>query len=232
MRSGLLLLLVGSGCATSQVFVPATEAAELQRSLAGEERQLRLAFHSTAFFGDSTKKLLTPVAPEQVRVLTNPNGTWVNPGPSERIFAPGTTVRITRIEFPTPYTMSERVLFTPRTLAWVYLDVAGTPKRSAPWVLVLRPGLKDQNEVRSELDRYLSREDVRPALEALSETARAGVLEKRVVVDMPAQAVEMAWGYPDQKRLEFDGSVRVETWTWPDGKRGVVLRDGKVTEVR
>jgi hypothetical protein len=227
-----LLALALAGCATSQVFVPAEQAAALQRTLVGEERALRLAFHVTPFFGDATKRLLSPVAPEQLRLLTNPDGTPVNPGRSERVLAPGTTVRITKVEFPSAYVMSERVLFTPRSLAWVYLDVAGTPRQSPPFILVLRPGLSDEAEVRSELERYLSRESPAALLEALPESVRAAVLEKRAVIDMPAEALEMAWGYPERKKLELDGTTKVETWFYADGARRAVLRDGKVTELK
>ncbi|MBE2252420.1 MAG: hypothetical protein IAE78_23005 [Myxococcus sp.] len=233
MRSALLgVLLSLSGCATSQVFVPPEQAAALQRSLAGEERYLRIAFFGTPFFGDSTKKLLSPVSPDQVRALNNPDGTPVSPGPVERVFAPGTAARVLKVEFPTAYAMSERVLYTPRTLAWVYLDVAGTPKQSPPYILLLRPGLKDEHEVLSEVERYLSKEPVKPLLDGFTETVRAAVLEKKAIVDMPAEALEMAWGYPEQKRFELEGTVKKETWLYAEGRRQAVLRDGKVAELK
>jgi hypothetical protein len=228
----LLSAVVLTGCATSQVFVPAEQAATLQRTLAGEERFLRIAFHVTPFFGDSTKKLLSPVAPDQVRLLTNPDGSAISPGPSERVLAPGTPVRILKVEFPTAYVMSERVLFTPRSLAWVYLDIAGTPKQSPPFILVLRPGLKDDNEVKTELDRALSRESPSALLESFTDAVRAAVLEKRALVDMPADALEMAWGYPERKKFELDGPTKVETWFYADGRKSAVLRDGKVSELK
>lgn len=224
---GAVLLL--SACATSQVFVPPDQASALQRSYTGEERFMRIAFHSTPFFGDSTKKLLSPVSPDQLRLLNNPDGSAVSPGPSERVFPPGTPVRILKIEFPTAYAMSERVLYTPRTLAWVYLDVAGAAKQSPPSVLVLRPGLKDENEVKTEVDRYLSKDDPKPMLEGFSEAVRAAIAEKKAIVDMPADALEMAWGYPERKKLELDGNVKQETWSYADGKKVAVLRDGRVT---
>jgi hypothetical protein len=230
--AGLLAGVLLAGCATSQVFVPPDQAAGLQRSYAGEERFLKLAFHGTPFFGDSTKKLLSPVSPDQLRLLTNPDGSPVNPGPSERVFPPGTPVRIVKLEFPTTWAMSERVLYTPRSLAWVYLDVANTPKQSPPYVLVLRPGLKDENEVRSEIDRYLAKEDPKAVLEGFSDAVRAAVLEKKAVPDMPAEALEMAWGYPERKKYELEGSAKKETWFYADGRKQVVLLDGKVAELK
>lgn len=233
MKSALLALVVAvSGCATSQVFVPPAQAAAIQRSLAGEERFLRIAFYGTPFFGDSTKKLLSPVSPDQVRMINNPDGSPVSPGPVERIFAPGTAVRVLKVEFPTAYAMSERVLYTPRTLAWVFLDVAGTAKQSPPYVLVLRPGLKDEDEVKSEVDRYLSKDNIKPMLDGFSESVRAAVLEKKAVVEMPADALEMAWGYPDRKTFELEGAIKKETWLYADGRKKAVLRDGKVAELK
>ncbi len=228
----LALLVAVSGCATSQVFVPPDQAAALQRSVAGETRFMRVSFFGTPFYGDSTKRLLAPTSPDQLRQLFNPDGSAVSPGPKERTFPAGTAVRLVKLEFPTAYAMSERVLYTPRTLAWVYLDVSSLPKQSPPYVLVLRPGLKDENEVRTELDRYLSKEDPKAIIDAFSETVRAAVAEKRAIVEMPAEALEMAWGYPDRKKLELEGTSKKETWFYPDGKRQAVLVDGKVTELK
>jgi hypothetical protein len=232
MKQLVCALAMCTSCATSQVFIGATEAATLQRALAGEERFLKIAFFSTPFFGDATKKLLSPVAPEQLRLLSNADGTPMNPGRTERVFGPGTVVRILKVEFPTAYVMSERVLYTPRSLAWVYLDIAGTPKGSPASILVLRPGLADENEVRTEIDRYLSKEDVTATMGTFSEPVRAAILEKRALVDMTSTALEMAWGYPETKKVELDGSVKQETWTWPDRTRVAVLRDGRVSELR
>jgi len=230
--SRVLVALLACGCATSQVFVPPEHAARLQRSLAGEERFLAVAFFSTPFFADTTRRLLTPFSPDQVRLLDTPDGSPVNPGPVERTFAPGTRVRILKVEFPTAFVMTGRVLLTPRTLAWVYLDVAGTPKQGPPFVLVLRPGLKTEDEVRSHLDLLLSTADVTPTFEAFSEPVRAAVLAKQAIVEMPAQALVMAWGLPAVKKLELEGTTQKETWTWPDGKRAAVLINGQVTELR
>lgn len=220
-----------AGCAAPQVFVPAEQAAKLERTLVGEDRFLRVSMHATPFFGDATKKLLSPVPPELVRLLDDTSHAPVNPGPVEHTFAAGTPVRIRKVEFPSSFVMAERVLYTPRTLAWVYTDVAGTPKGSPPHVLVLRPGLKTEAEVMAELERYLSREDPSKLLEGLSDGVREAVKQKNAVVDMPASALEMAWGYPDSRRIELVGEQKKETWSWA-GKRTATLLDGRVTELK
>ena len=53
-----------------------------------------------------------------------------------------------------------------------------------------------------------------------------------VVGNNIAEALEMAWGYPETKRTTFDGERKQETWTWPGGKRIALLIDGRVTELR
>lgn len=230
--SASLLALALSGCAAAQINVPPDQSARLERSLLGTDRYLRVSCYATPFFGDATKKLLTAVAPEQVRLLENPNGTPVSPGAVEAVFPAGTPVRITRVEFPSAFVMQERVLYTPRTLAWIFLDVAGTPKNAPPAILVLRPGIKDEREFNVEVDRFLSTQDLKPRLESFSESAREGIRTKTAVVDMPAEALEMAWGYPERKKIELDGDKRKETWLWADGARTAKLVDGRVTELR
>lgn len=229
---GLLLGVLCTGCVTAQVAIPPAQVADLQRSLAGQQRFLRVSMHQTPFFGDATRRLVTPVPPELVRLLDDTSGKPINPGPIERTFPAGTAVRIVQVEFPTNRVMAERVLYTPRTLVWVYLDVAGTPKQAPPAVLVLRPGLTTEAEFHAELERHLSRDDPTPRLEAFSEAVREAIRTKAALVDMPAEALEMAWGFPESKRIEFVEQQKKETWRWADGARTAVLVDGRVTELR
>ena len=107
-----------------------------------------------------------------------------------------------------------------------------SPKNAPPYVLVLRPGIKDETEFMSEVERYLGKEDPAPRLAAFTDPVREAVLTKRAILDMPADALEMAWGYPESKKLSFEGEKKLETWTWPGGQRVAVLADGRVTELR
>jgi hypothetical protein len=127
-----------SACATAQISASPDAITEVRRTYEGSERWLRNSSFVTPFFGDSTKKFLSPQALSDVDLVNNPDGSAISPGKSEGIIAAGTVVRIKRLEYPTAYVMAERVLYTPRTLVWVYLEVAGTPKNSPPYVLVLR----------------------------------------------------------------------------------------------
>jgi hypothetical protein len=231
MKHAAVLALVTAACTTTQVFIPESDRPALQRQLVGEDRFLKVSCYSTPFFGDATKKLLTPVEPGQVRLLDNPDGSPIEPGATELTFPAGTLVRIKQVEFPSAFTMAERVLVTPRTLVWLYLDLAGTPKGSPPFILVLRPGLNDATQLQSEVERFLTRENPAPRLAAFSDSVREAVLSKKAVLDMPAEALEMAWGYPESKRVTYDGERKQETWTWPGGKRFALLVDGRVTEL-
>lgn len=224
------LLLMLCACATSQVIVPPEQRAALKRGLEGQDRYLKLSFYATPFFGDATKRLLTPVPPEQVRMLEQPDGTPIVPGPIETVFPAGTVVRIKQLEFPTALSQTERVLMTPRTQPWLYLDVAGTAKDAPPYLLVLRPQIKDDRELEAEVDRWLAREDPKVRLSGFSDVIQNAIAGKKVVLDMPAEALEMAWGYPDRRVYSLEGEKKKETWIWP-GEKQVVLLDGRVAEV-
>ncbi len=225
-----VLLSILAGCATNQAIVPPEQRATLKRNLEGQDRYLKLSFYATPFFGDATKRLLTPVPPDQVRLLEQPDGTPINPGTVEATFPAGTEVRIRALEFPTALAQTERVLMTPRTQPWVIVDVAGTPKDAPPYVLVLRPQIKDDRELYAEVDRWLSREDPKTRLQSFTDVVQTAVAGKKVVMDMPADALEMAWGYPERRVLALDGEKKKETWIWP-GEKQVVLLDGKVAEL-
>lgn len=219
------------GCATHHVEVPADQRATVKRGLEGQDRFLKLSFFSTPFFGDTTRKLLTQVRPDQVRMLERYDGTPITPGGVEAIFPAGTGVRIKSVDFPTAFSSTERVLMTPRAQVWVTVDIAGTPRNAPPYVLVLRPGIKDDRELMAEIDKLLAQEDPKPQISGWSEVVQNAVAAKKVVNDMPAEAVEMAMGYPEKRVLVFEGDQRKETWIWP-GNQQVVLLNGRVSQTR
>jgi len=222
---------LASGCAT-YTHLPLEDRGNLERDLTGRhsEKFLRLSYYVTPFFGDASKKLLTPVPPEEVRLLNQPSGAPIHPGPVERILPAGTRVRILKVEFPTTWAMAERILYTPRTQPWIYLEAATQPE-GLPLILVLRQGIDSSEEFVAELERYLSNLDPAPIISRWSETVRQAVRTKNAVVDMPAEALEMAWGYPDVKRISFSDSVKNEQWTYPDGQRVAYLADGRVARL-
>ncbi|MFZ5471882.1 MAG: hypothetical protein ACOZIN_20825 [Myxococcota bacterium] len=219
------------GCA-SHALIPTEQRGALERDLTGKNRDkyLRLSYYVTPFFGDASKRLLTPVPPGEVRLLNHPNGDPVNPGKVEKILPAGTRARITKVEFPTAWVIAERVVYTPRTQPWVYLEVEGHPQE-VPLVLVLRPHIKDEQEFLAELERYLAHEDLAPLLAGWTEAVREAIRGKSATLDMPAEALEMAWGYPERKRIRFEESVKNEEWAYPGGKRTAYLTEGRVVRL-
>ncbi len=230
----VLALAVGLsmfGCATAQVALTPAESADLTRELNGQPRFLRVSMNVTPFYGDATRKLLTPLEPSLVRFLNDTSGKPLNPGEVEAVFPAGTAVRIEKIEFPSGWAMAERVLYTPRTLVWIYVNVAGRPKNAPPAVLVLRPGLSTREDFMVELEHHLTREDQSARLDGFGDGVRDAIKKKQAVRDMPAAALEMAWGFPESKRIELEGTQRRETWSWGDGARKAVLLDGRLQDV-
>lgn len=233
MRAWIVLAtLACTGCVTAQVALPPTQAADLERTLPGDMRFLRVSMYVTPFFGDATKRLLTPVPPELVRLLDGTDGKPLNPGSVDRIIPAGTPVRITKVEFPSTWVMAERVLYTPRTLVWIYVELPSAPKTAPPLIVVLRPGLRAHDEFMTEFERHLSLHPIEDRLERMPEHIREAISKKVALVDMNSDALEMAWGFPESKRFELEGTERKETWKWAEGARSAVLVDGRVAQLQ
>ncbi len=233
MRAALAVLagaVLSSACATAQLGLSGDAMAEAERTWTRTDRFLRESAYVTPFFGDATKKFLSTHRPEHVALVLNPDGTPVSPGKIETIVPAGTPVRVLQIEFPTAYVMATRVLFTPRTLAWVYLDVGGTPKGAPPHLLVLRPGINTTADLQTELDALLSKEDVGRQVAALDEAAREAVRTKKAIRGMSAEALTMALGRPEKKVITYEDGKKREVWSWGGGKLSATLLDGVVTE--
>lgn len=227
-RVALLGMILFSGCAASYTQLAPEERYELERTLVGNPNQaLKLSYYVTPFFGDGSKRFLTAIPPEDVRLIEGLSGKPISPGAVEGIVPAGTRARITRIEFPTAFAVSQRVLYTPRTLPWLFLEVEGLP-RDKPLILVLRPGLRTRAQVIQEVERYVTSQDLAARLSEWPEFVRSAVRSKQPVEGMPSDALEMAWGYPEVKKLGFDGSVRREEWTYPGGRRKASVANGRL----
>jgi hypothetical protein len=216
----------------SYTAIPPQDRATLERDLTGRhsDKFLRLSFYVTPFFGDASKKLLTAAPPEEVRLLGQPSGEPINPGPIQKILPAGTRVRILKVEFPTSWVVTERVLYTPRTQPWVYLQTMEKTEE-LPLILVLRPQIRSNEEFLAELERSLSDTDPAPILSRWSGLVREAVRTKNAVLNMPADALEMAWGYPERKRISFADSVKNEQWVYPGQRRTAYLTDGRVAKL-
>ncbi|MFY2562744.1 hypothetical protein ACN469_34445 [Corallococcus terminator] len=224
----LVLAAFAVGCGNYTRMAPDARTS-LQRTLTGPEAEqyLRVSGNVTPFFGDGSKRLLTPYAPDDVRLLDDSKGKPINPGAVERTLPAGTKLRITKVEFPTAWVVAERVLYTPRTWPWVYLAEDGKPD-APPLVLVLPPNLEQPNDFRAEVEKYLTPQNPKAQLEALAPPVRDAVREKRLVANMSADAVRMAWGPPELVRRTLEGTAKNEEWTYPGGRRKAFITDGRL----
>jgi hypothetical protein len=230
MRRALpLLLALLVGCASHTTLAP-EERAGLERELGGAPRFLKLSFNVMPLFGDAGHRLLSPAAPDEVRLLNDTRGQPINPGPVQQVLPAGGRARILKVEFPTAWVVAERVLYSPRVQTWVYVDVEGAPA-GPPLVLVLPPNVDTADGVRTEVERYLIERDPSAQLAGFSEPVRAGVAKKEARVGMPEEALEMAWGYPERRVRNFQDGVRSEEWVYPGGRRKAFLTEGRVVRL-
>lgn len=228
----LLLLVLAAGCA-SQTKLSADARSSLQRDLTtgpAAVRYLKVSSYVTPFFGDASKRLLTPLPPEEVRLLNDTKGQPINPGPIQTLVPAGTPVRVLQVEFPTAWAIAERVLYSPRTQPWVYLQLEGAPA-GAPLILVLPPQLDTPEDVRAEVDRHLLVQDPAPRMAKFAARFQEALKQKRVLEGMPEAALELSWGPPETIRRTLEGPRTHQEWIYPGGKRRVFLTDGGVTRI-
>lgn len=221
-RSLLLVVLVLAGC-FPRASIPEGERQRATRELQGQLRFAKVALFVGPFFGDDSKLLVSDQPPDELDLLESPNGAVIAPPPPDRVLLPGTPMRIDSVEFPTGWLIAKRVVMTPRYHPWVYLSLEGEAR---PLVVVLPQTVSSAEDVRAELDRVLGASDPGSAFRGLPEVQRAAIALKRPTDGMTAQALEMAWGYPEKKVI--DRPATTEQWTWPTGKRKAFLRDGKL----
>jgi hypothetical protein len=223
---------LATGCA-SQTQLSAEDRTKLQQDLStgpGAVRYLKASSYITPFFGDASKRLLTPYPPEEVRLLNDTKGNPINPGPVQALAPAGTKVRVLKVEFPTAWVMAERVLYSPRTQPWVYLEVEGV-RAGPPVILVLPPMIKSKEDFRAEVDRHLLDQDPAPRLAKFQPRFQEALKQKKVLENMPEAAVEMSWGSPESIRRTLEGQQVKQEWVYPGSKRRVFITDGLVTRV-
>ncbi|WP_225409240.1 DUF2845 domain-containing protein [Stigmatella hybrida] len=232
MKRLFAVLFVLLGACSSHTLLAPDDRATLEQTLTRPEpqRYLRLSMHVTPFFGDASLRLLTPYPPEEVLVLDDARGRPVLPGPIQATLPAGARARILRVEFPTAWVVAERVLYTPRTWPWAYVEVEGAPE-GPPLVILLPPHHKTRQDFQAEVDRFLSPQPLQPRLAEFSAEVKEAIRQKKTVTGMPAEALEMSWGYPERILRELQGTSRLETWTYPGGKRRAYVTDGRLTRV-
>lgn len=224
--AALAIALCFAGCA-SHTKVPDADRMRLERALPGRTFYLRHAMYVGPFWSDADKRFVSDGVPGEIPWVVNPAGVPIEPGAPTGVIPAGTRVRIRKLELPTGFDVTTRNPFGPRYNPWLYVDVEGLQGGGTP-ILLLARDVQSFEQVMGEIDRWLSSDDLTPALEQLSPEVRKAVNEKRLVEGMPVEAVAMAWGYPERKEIHTAGEGRRETWTWPFAKRKAVIVDGRL----
>lgn len=220
-------LLALAGCSGART-VPDADRHALTRSWEGRLLYLRSSLNVMPFFTDASKRLVSPWPPDSILLLEDTRGAPILPGAAEGLLALGTKVRVERVEFPTGLTVTRRPLYTPRENVWIYLSLPGTP-RGRPYVAVLRPRLATREDFQAAMNELFSEDEPSIWMKGVSAETRAAIADKRLLAGMDPDAVALAWGRPEKILQEAEAGVRIETWTWPLGKRTATFRDGKLT---
>jgi hypothetical protein len=221
-----LLPFFALACKTPTLEVSDSDQLRAQRDLSGQQRFLRVAAFVGPLWNDGEKAFLTDRPAGEIDLVEDLGGKPIPPPAFERVLPPGTRLRIRDVEFPTAFTVAQRVLVTPRYHTWVYLQVQGETR---PCVIVLPQDLKSSDDIRIELERYLAQDDPGPALAALPAETRELVLHKEAAPGMSARALEMSWGLPERKHIDRPSAS--EEWFWAGGKRHAWLKDDRVEKV-
>ena len=228
LGAALALALALSGCA-SATLIPDDQRLAIVRDLEGRALFLRASVHVLPFFGDTSRRLITPLPPDSVELLEDASGNPILPGPAEGLLALGTRVRIQKVELPTSLAMARRPLYSPRPNPWIFLTVVGEP-RDRPYIAVLRPGIKTREEFLAVFAQLFVDEDPEEGLARYPADVREAVRQKRLLRGMDGDAAKLAWGSPERIHQEVSNGVKLETWTWPLNKRTAKFRDGRLSE--
>ena len=220
--ASVLALALLAAC-TPRAVIPDAERQKVQTELGGQTRWLRVAAYVAPFWEDNSKLLLSDEPLGGLDLVERPDGTPVAPPTAERILPPGTALKVREVEFATSWIIAKRVIMTPRYHPWVLLDAPGE-RRS--YVIVLSQTAASADEVRTELDRILSTDDPSSLYLSLPVEQRDAISRKELLDGMSPRAVEMAWGFPERRRI--DRPAATEEWIWPDGKRKAYFQEERL----
>lgn len=222
----LTFSLLAIGCA-SHSRIPDGDRLRLERELPGRTFYLRHAMYLGPFWSDIDKRFVSDGVPGEIPWVVNPAGEPIEPGAPYRVIPVGTRVRVVKLELPTGFRVTTRNAFGPRYHPWLYLEVEGQPRNPTP-VMLLRRDVTTHGEVMEEIERFLSPDDLQPALVHLSDQVLEAINQKRLVEGMNADAVAMAWGWPERKNVTITGDNRREEWFWPFDRRTAILSNDRL----
>jgi hypothetical protein len=223
----IALTVTPVGCRTG-LRIPLDQGRAIAAEFEGKTLYLRSSLNVMPFFGDPTRRLVSPWPADSARLLESGRGEPILPGPVERLLIQGSRARIDKVELPTAANIAMRPPVSPRDSPWVYLSVAG--ERLAPrLVAVLPKGARTREELLAAFDQLFCAISPDALLANQPAPVREAIRQKRLTLEMDCLAVELAWGRPERIHQEWVEGVRVEKWTWALGRRSASFRDGRLT---
>lgn len=227
----LVTALAATGCATT--LMPERERLHSELLWKNESRELATSVWVSPFFRDGSRRLLTLDPPNEVELLVTPDGQPILPGEAIEVLPAGTRVTVLSVGFPTRWASVARPLMTPRDQPWLELAVAGRSSQT-PYVVVLPPEMKTQEEVSRVIGKWLAPVGVDDEVRALPAQDRTVIATKQLETGVSRRALELAFGSPNLRRVYGEGESVMEEWTWVSDlkqRRTAWLRDGVVERV-
>ncbi|HZZ83532.1 MAG TPA: hypothetical protein VFE30_03255 [Anaeromyxobacteraceae bacterium] len=221
----LLTALLASACASPHLAIGEGDRQRVIGELEGRRRFTRVALYDGDFFGDRNGCLLSDQPFAELDLIEHPDGSVIPPPEAGAVIPPGTPVRVEKVEFPTGWTIAQRMVMTPRYQPWIHLSVKGEPRRC---VLVLPQDLRSREDALAEVARVLTTDDPSPRLAALPTAWRDAVLKKELLEGMSPAAVELSWGVPDKRHI--DRPAHAEDWSWAGGRRRASFADDRLVK--
>jgi hypothetical protein len=214
-----LLLLAGCAAPRSPLGVQAREAVGIEARSSGPRWMAVSCVRAHLDAAPATTFLLAGPLQEQ-------RPTW--PGRSEGIIPAGTPVTLLDVVFPGERPLLERPVGTPRDEVWVKLQLPG----GTVAILPLPDTARSEQDFWGALGQWVTRFD--PGLQTASwnDAVVEAVRTRRLVVEMPDDAVLAAWGPPLRREVRFEAGARRESWVWSGPGRSAELLDGKLVEAR
>jgi hypothetical protein len=219
------LLLAGSavacflGCAPRAALTPPERGAVLRDSRSQGLRWLQVSVRPYRLADGSGALALAPLPPPEWEIGDHPPPAGQV---LEGIFPAGTPARIVGIDFPVgPLGQKTHHRDT-------YVRVALDKQTEA--VLIIDGSLGSESAFWGEVELWLTPLSPASAEEGWNDAVRTAVKEKRSLIEMPAEALVAAWGYPRTRVVRFSANARRETWSWPAGLRTAEFQDGRLVE--
>jgi hypothetical protein len=231
----LVLLLASAFACASQTKLPADVRTAIDQRHQGHLAELRRSYYYGELYDENEKWLLSPYPFADTYHIVDLDGAPIHPKVQLGILPAGTKVVVDKVEFPDTWTMTKRMLTTPRYNPWVYVrgapDDAHIPKNAKPMVIILPFDLDKEEAVEAAINKELAPDgEVTKWLASMRPTARAAIENKDVVPGMNLQELSASQGDPPRWFNDRAGTGPAQVAWYP--KQEVWLVNNQVTEVK